>query len=261
MTTKTFTRALVTGASSGIGQAFARHLAADGVDLVIVARRTALLDALAKELEAQELDVQVEVITADLLDPDDLLRVSTRLGQGPPIDLLVNNAGFGSTRPFAASDLDTELGQVQIHIEAMMTLTHAALNAMSDRHGGGILNVSSMGGFQPLPNGATYAACKAFETSFTESVRLENASTGIHLTALCPGFVDTAMVQGDASLSKMPKSVLLTAQRVAREGLDGVAENKAVVIPGMAWKAAAALTDSLPRSATRLLMAGVNHFR
>jgi short-subunit dehydrogenase len=249
MTVMTFTRALVTGASSGIGEAFARRLAADGVELILVARSTSTLQALADELP-----VSAEVLTADLLDPADLLRVSTRLGQDPSIDLLVNNAGFGSSGPFVRADLDRELAQVQIHVLATMTLTQAALQAMVPRGTGGIINVSSMAGYQPLPNAATYAACKAFETSFTESVHLENLATGVHVQALCPGFVDTPMVAADPGTSRLPPRLLLGADTVAREGLEGIAVNKAVVVPGMAWKAAAAVSGSMPRSAKRLLM-------
>lgn len=256
MPRKAYTRALVTGASSGIGDSFARLLADDGVDLVVVARSTAKLEALAEVL-----GVHVEVITADLTAPADLRRVAARLAADPAIDLLVNNAGFGSSGPFARADLDAELSLVQIHVQAMMTLTHAALQAMHRRGGGGILNVSSMAGFQPIPTSATYAACKAFETSFTESVRLENLDRGVHVTALCPGFVDTPMVQDDEGLTHMPRGVLLKPDHVAREGLAGVASNKAVVVPGLAWKAASTLTGSMPRSATRLLMANARRLR
>jgi uncharacterized protein len=256
MAQRTFTRALVTGASAGIGEAFARQLAADGVALVLVARSTDRLQDLAAELGG------AEVLTADLLDPADLLRVSTRLAAEPPVDLLVNNAGFGGSGPFAQADLDAELSQVSIHINAVMTLTHAALQAMQSRGGGGgVINVSSIAGFQPLPTAATYAACKAFETSFTESLRIENLDHGIHLTAVCPGFTDTAMVSGDAGLARLPKQALLTPQRVAREALDGVAANKAVVVPGVAWKAATALTGTLPRGATRALLTGARRLR
>ena len=256
MAHRTFTRALVTGASSGIGEQFARLLSARGVELVLVARRTDLLQALAADLPGG-----AEVLTADLTDPADLLRVANRLEADPPIDLLVNNAGFGNGQPFAVADLGGELAQVQIHIEAVMTLTQAALRAMHAQGGGGILNVSSMAGFQPLPSAATYAACKAFMTSFTESVRLEELDRGVHLTALCPGFTDTAMVAGDAGLAKLPKRLLLTAEAVAREGLEGVAANKAVVVPGAAWKAASALIGVTPRSATRAVLSGARRLR
>lgn len=256
MAHRTFTRALVTGASSGIGEQFARQLSAQGVELVLVARRTDRLQALAADLPGG-----AEVLTADLTDPADLLRVANRLEADPPVDLLVNNAGFGNGRPFAAADLADELAQVQIHIEAVMTLTQAALRAMHAGAGGGILNVSSMAGFQPLPSAATYAACKAFMTSFTESVRLEELDRGVHLTALCPGFTDTAMVAGDPGLAKLPKRLLLTAEAVAREGLEGVAANKAVVVPGAAWKAASALTGVMPRGATRAVLTGARRLR
>lgn len=250
MTTRAFSRALVTGASSGIGDAYARTLAARGTDLVVVARSTDKLQALADELP-----VDVEVLTADLLDPADLIRVSARLGDDPTIDLLINNAGFGNTTPFVDADLDTELSQVGIHISAVMTLTHAALNAMRKRGtGGGILNVSSMAGYQSLPNSATYGACKAFETSFTDAVRSENLDTGVHVTAVCPGFVDTPMIRDSGGRTSVPRRLLLSPEQVVEESLRGVAENKAVVVPGKVWKAAAAVTQALPSSATRLLV-------
>lgn len=258
-----FTRALVTGASSGIGERIAHRLAARGIPLVVVARSTETLQRLADELP-----VDVEVLTADLTDSADLTRVANRLQQDPPVDLLVNNAGFGDGRPFAKADLGDQLAQVQIHVEAVMTLTHAALQAMLGRGPldrrrprGGILNVSSMAGFQPMPNAATYAASKAFMTSFTESVHLENLRAGIHVTALCPGFVDTPMVAGDTMLSKLPSQLLLDPDKVAAEGLAGVAANKAVVIPGLAWKAAATLTGTAPRSATRMVLGGLGRLR
>jgi uncharacterized protein len=254
-----FTRAMVTGASAGIGEATCRRLAAAGIPVVAVARSTA-----AREPLRDELDVDVEVLTADLTDPADLLRVATRLQQDPPIDLLVNNAGVGGGGRFDRADLADELGLVQIHVEAVVTLTHAALTGMlgrgpagRGRPRGGILNVASMSAFQPLPGGATYAACKAFVTSFSESVHLEQARSGIHVTVLCPGFVDTQMVRGDARLGRLPDLALLDADGVAADGLAGVAANRAVVIPGLAWKAAAAVTGSMPRSATRLVMRGV----
>jgi short-subunit dehydrogenase len=258
-----FTRALVTGASSGIGEQFARLLAGQGVALVLVARSTATLESIAAELP-----VDVEVLTADLTTAADLARVANRIQQDPAIDLVVNNAGFGSGGAFAALDLAEELDQVKIHADAVMTLTHAALVAMlartpneRGRPRGGILNVSSMAGFQAIPGSATYSACKAFETTFTEAVHLENLRTGIHVTALCPGFVDTPMLRDDAVLTRLPDVVLLDAAGVAAAGLAGVAANRAVVVPGLAWKAAAALSGSMPRRATRLLMAGVGRFR
>ncbi|MEE8602026.1 SDR family NAD(P)-dependent oxidoreductase [Euzebya tangerina] len=252
MSTRAFTRALVTGASSGLGDTYARTLAADGVDLVVVARSTDKLTALRDEL-----DVDVEVITADLLDPTALQKVADRLRAAPPVDLLINNAGFGGDRPYHKADLDAELSQVGIHITAMMTLTHAALRAMrASGAGGGILNVSSIAGFQPLPGMATYAACKAYETTWSEAVRLENINAGVHVTAVCPGFVDTPMVRDAEGTSAVPDRLLLSPETVVAESLRGVAENKAVVVPGRTWKAATAVTQSLPRSATRALVRG-----
>lgn len=253
---QSFSRALVTGASSGIGDAIARQLAAGGVDLVVVARSTDKLDALAAELP-----VDVEVLTADLTHPADLARVAARLTADPEIDLLVNNAGFGYSHTVASGDLDRDLAQVDIHIRAVLTLSHAAAGVMVDRGRGGILNVSSMAGFLPLPGSATYAAVKAFTTSFTESLHLELRGTGVHASVVCPGFVDTPMVSGDKQLSGLPNQVLLSADAVARDALRAVAANDPMTVPGLAWKAAAALSGTMPRSAIRLLLRGAQKLR
>jgi uncharacterized protein len=257
-----FTRALVTGASSGIGAAISRRLAAEGIPLVVVARTTAALEALADDL-----DVDVEVLTADLTDVEDLRRVASRLHRDPTVDLLVNNAGFGSSGAFADLDVAGELSQVRIHCDAVVALTHAALQAAHQRPRtgrrprAGILNVSSMAGFQPMPGGATYSACKAFMTSFTESVRLENRRHGIHATALCPGFVSTPMLVGEDGSSALPQRVLMDADAVAADGLAGVAANKAIVVPGLAWKVLAAAGDATPRPVTRALVTALGRLR
>ena len=183
--------ALVTGASSGIGEHLARLLAERGHDLVLVARDASRLAALAKELEGA-FDATAQVLPADLTDADQLRVIEDRChDRSAPIDVLVNNAGFGTFGPFHTLDLDTELREIQLNVVALVRLTHAAASEMVPRGRGGILNVSSLAGFQPGPSNATYSATKAFVTSFTEAVHEELKGTGVTVTVLCPGFTRT----------------------------------------------------------------------
>src|SRR4051812_46698592 len=194
MTTAEATRerpvALVTGASSGIGQSFATLLARDGHDLVLVARDAGRLDALAKELDQQH-GAASEILAADLTDREQLGRVEARLRGAPAIDVLVNNAGFGTFGKFHELDIDGEDREVQLNVTALMRLTHAALQPMVQRGKGRVLNVSSVAGVQPVPGDATYAATKAFVLNFTEAVHEELQGTGVHITVVCPGFTRT----------------------------------------------------------------------
>lgn len=241
-------RALVTGASSGLGAEFARALAARGADLVVVARSTDRLEALGEEV-----DTDVEVITADLTDTNDVARVAARVraDQGP-VDLVVNNAGFGRLGKLANADIDRVAAQIDIHVAAVLALTHAAVATFVPRGHGGVLNVASVAAFQPQPRGATYAACKAFIVSLTEAVHLEVRGTGVHVTCVCPGFTDTPML-GDAS--SIPAPLLLEPQKVVHEALAGLDADRPVVVPGLAWKATAALSSALPRSLVRRIVA------
>ena len=247
----TWTRALVTGASSGIGRAMAQQLAEAGTELVVVARDTARLEALAEELP-----IGVEVLTADLGDPDDVTRVAERLRTDTePIDLLVNNAGLGFAKPtLKTSDEEDEL-TVAVNVVALHRLSRAAGQVMVERGGGAILNVSSIAGDMPGPQSGTYNATKAFVTSFSEALHEQVKKKGVTVTALCPGLTRTEF-QDRAGIPDMeaPGFVWQTADEVAAAGLEGAAAGKAVVIPGVLNKGASRLLRSLPRGVTRAIV-------
>ena len=188
---QTYRTALVTGASSGIGERLARLLAADGCDLIVVARRAGRLEELAAGLRAAH-HVHVEVLAADLITPAGLLAAENRLSDASrPVELLVNNAGFGLSGSFADVPADGAEAQIRLNVLALARLTHAVLPGMRKRGHGGILNVSSVAGVLISPGGAVYAATKAFVTSFSESLSAEVSGHGVHVTALCPGLTRT----------------------------------------------------------------------
>jgi short-subunit dehydrogenase len=240
--------ALITGASVGIGEQFARQLSERGHDVVLVARDTARLDALAKEIDGRS-GGHAEVLAADLTDPQQLGAVEAR---ARTVDLLVNSAGFGSFGPFHTLDIETEIREINLNVIALVRLTHAAASAMAERGRGGILNVSSLAGFQPGPSNATYGATKAFVTSFTEAVHEELKGTGVSVTALCPGFTHTEFqARANVPASEVPGFMWQDAPEVARAGLDGLAKNRAVVIPGAANKVMGNLSAVTPHAITR----------
>jgi len=251
-------RALVTGASSGIGREIARQVAARGADVVAVARREDQLQALAVEVEANG-DQRVEIMVADLQDPGDLARVERRIADAEsPIDLVVNNAGFGASGHLIERSVDLADGQVRLNILALTRLSHAALATMVPRGRGGLLNVSSVAGFQPVPGSATYAATKAFVTSFTDALHEEVRDAGVHVTALCPGFTRTEFQQvadaaPDSGSGSLPAVVWMSAESVARAGLDAVARNDTICVPGLGYKILSGATGVLPRGVVRLV--------
>jgi short-subunit dehydrogenase len=245
-------RALVTGASSGIGKAIAEQLAADGTRLVVVARDRDRLEALASSLA-----VEVEVLVADLADSDALAEVERRLADDDePIDLLVNNAGFGLTGPFHGLDVERESAVVAVNITALHRLTHAASAAMVERGGGGgILNVSSIAAFAPAPSSATYAATKAFVSSFSEALHAELAEHHVHVTALCPGFTRTEFQdRAEFDASDIPDMLWQSAEEVAAAGLKGVDQNRASVVPGAMNKVGASVLNAIPAALRRLIL-------
>jgi uncharacterized protein len=251
-TAHAYRTALVTGASSGIGASFARLLAAAGTELVVVARGGDRLAELASRLRDEHKAV-VEVLAADLTEPAGLAAVEARLGDGArPVELLVNNAGFGTTGPFAELDLDREEREVRLNVVALMRLAHVALRGMLGRGYGGILNVSSMAGFVASPGGATYAATKAFVTSFSESLHAEVRRRNVHVTALCPGFTRTGFqAQAEYDASHLPGFAWLDSDEVAAAGLAAVAAGRALCVPGAQYKAAAQLVRFTPRTLVR----------
>ncbi|MGE5289283.1 MAG: SDR family NAD(P)-dependent oxidoreductase [Micromonosporaceae bacterium] len=244
--------ALVTGASRGIGASFAQLLAKAGTELVVVARDAQRLEDLAVRLRDKHKTV-VEVLAADLTEPGGLSAVEARLTDpARPVELLVNNAGFGTTGRFAELDADREEREVRLNVLALMRLAHAALGGMLERGHGGILNVSSMAGFVPSPGGATYAATKAFVTSFSESLHAEVRRRGVHVTALCPGFTRTgSQAEAGYDAGHLPGFAWLASDDVAAAGLAAVAAGRALCVPGLQYKAAAQLTRFAPRTLIR----------
>lgn len=245
MAGRSFARALVTGASSGIGRAIALELARRGTDVVLVARRRDRLADVATEVERR--GASTEVLPADLLSDQGLRTVEDRLRATPAIDFLVANAGMQHNGPFHELPLDGADQSVQLNVRAVVRQTHTALEAMVPRGRGAILMTSSMAGFQPMPQLATYSASKAFVTSFAQSLHEELRASGVSVTALCPGFVDTEFVEDDA----VPRMMLMNAAAVARSGVAAACAGRALVTPGVGGKVIAALSRSTPDGITR----------
>jgi short-subunit dehydrogenase len=240
--------ALVTGASAGIGEEFARQLAAQGHDLVLVARDRARLEALAKELQDAH-GATAEVLPADLTKAEELAPVEARARE---VDLLINNAGYGSFGTFHELDLGTEVREVELNVVALMRLTHAAAGGMAARGKGGIINVSSLAGFQPGPRNATYSATKAFVTSFTEAVHEEMKGTGVSVCVLCPGFTRTEFQErANAPASGVPEIMWQRAPEVVTAALKGLAKNKAIIVPGTVNRLLGTFTSVSPHAVTR----------
>ncbi len=246
-------RALVTGASAGIGNVFARRLAAQGYDLTVVARDTARLESLAAELTAAH-GIEVEVIAADLTDGAALARVETRLEAEPPIDLLVNNAGIGTMGPFAELDPAKEEAEIRLNVIALVRLTRATLGPMVARRSGRIIQVSSLAAFQPGPYNATYAATKAFVNSFSEAIHEELRGSGVGIQVLCPGFTRTEFQErAGASASRLPKFAWMEADEVVEASLKALRRGSLVCIPGITNKAMAFASRISPRPLVRRL--------
>ncbi len=247
-------RALVTGASSGIGEAFAERLAADGYDLVVVARGQDALETLAKQLRESRA-VGVQVLAADLTNGADLRRVEARVAEPPGFDLVVNNAGFGTVGAFADSDADCEEEEILLNVVALMRLSRAALATMLPRNRGVIINVSSLAAFAPYPFGATYAATKAFVNSFSEALHEELRGTGVRIQALCPGFTRTRFQErAGVDASTIPEFAWMESAAVVDASVAALERNDVVCIPGRGNKALSLLTGALPRSAVRRVM-------
>ena len=241
--------ALITGASAGLGAEFARQLARRGADLILVARSSESLERLAAELRGTH-GVAVEVLSADLADEAGVTRVVERLlDRDDPIDLLVNNAGFGLPLQFADNDIDDEVRHLRVHVEASMRLMHAALQVMRGR-GGRIINVASVAGFISR---STYSACKAWLIGFGRWANVEYARDRVTVTALCPGFTHTSFHERmglPVGQEGVPDFLWLDASNVVRAGLRDAALGRAVSIPSLRYKALAGLGRVLPASLT-----------
>jgi short-subunit dehydrogenase len=225
--------AVVTGASSGIGEQFARQLVERGYRVALVARREDRLRELAGELGG---DDRAVVIPADLAVPEERDRLATRLDElGATVEVLVNNAGFGVYAPFAESDRERELQQVRLLVEAVVDLMARYLPGMVARRRGAVINLSSTAGFQPLPYNASYAAAKSHVLLLSEGVNAEVAEHGVTVTAVCPGPVPSGFQDAsDAGYfaDKLPKFTFVTPERVARDALAAADRGRMSVIPG-----------------------------
>lgn len=243
--------ALITGASSGIGEAYAKAFAARGLDLILVARSEDKLRSLAKQL-AEVHSRRVEVISADLTHAGTGAKLAAAAqALGMPVDLLVNNAGFGTVGAFVKQDAAREHDEILLNCGAVVDTCHAFVPGMLERGRGGVINVASMAAFQPLPYMTVYAATKAFVLSFSEALRQEVRSKGVQVLAVCPGPVDTPFFEatGSANLRKtVPRGTMVTVDDVVRATCDAFAAGKAVVVPGFTSKLLAAGTRLLPRS-------------
>ena len=247
----------MTGASSGIGEVLARRLAAEGTDLVLVARDRKRLEALAKDLTERH-GVVAEVLRADLSKKAQTATVVERLqATEAPIDLLVNNAGFGTYGSFADLDPDEEEREVQVNCQALVRLCHAAVPVMLARRKGTIVNVSSLASRAATPNNAVYAATKAFVSHFSDALHEELRGSGVTVTVVEPGFTRTEF-QERAGLTEnagMPDFLWQTAEAVADATLAGARSGKAVVVPGTHNRVAAGLSALVPRNARRRAVA------
>ncbi len=249
--------ALVTGASSGIGHTFAKTLAARGYDIVAVARDKKRLDTLAEDISAQH-GRAVDVLPADLTDAGELAVVEERLAHGAPVDLLVNNAGFGARTRFADHDPDAIEAVITLNVVALTRLTRAALPAMLARRSGAIVHVSSFASFQAAPTWAVYTATKAYVTSFSESLHEEVRGSGVRVLALCPGMTATEFHERSAfDPSRVPKMAWSTAEAVVEIALRDLERGRAISVPGLSNKAAVALSHLLPRALARRTAATV----
>ncbi|HEX7131306.1 MAG TPA: SDR family oxidoreductase [Iamia sp.] len=231
--------AVVTGASSGIGVELATELAKRGHGLTLVARREDLLHEVADRL-AKAHGVRTEVIAADLSDPDSRAALVQEVAdRGLVIDVLANNAGFSTTGAVAASDPEAEMRLVRVDVEAVVDLCSRIVPGMVERGRGAVLNVASVAAFQPLPGQASYAAAKAFVLSYTDSLHAELKGTGVGVTSLCPGPVETPFGEAagftdDETDGALPKFMWETAEDVAKAAVVGMEKGRRVVIPGAA---------------------------
>jgi hypothetical protein len=253
----TYRTALITGASSGIGEEFARQLAARGTDLVLVARRGDRLEELAGELTRRS-GVDVEVVVADLTDGDDLRRVERRL-EDPDrvVELVVNNAGRGIEGSFTGSDRDDQEQCVALNVVALLRLTHAAMAAMVPRGRGGILNVSSIAGDVPTPTAATYSAAKAFVTTLGQGIHYEAAKDGVHVTTLLPGFVKTEIIS-EGTHASVPSFGWVDITALVAEAIRDVEANKVLSVPSLKYKVATQVLQTLPRAVVRFVSSKVD---
>lgn len=250
MPTYPFTRALITGASSGIGREIVEQLGSAKVGLVVVARREDRLREIQSKFPG------TEVIVADLTTPEGVKAVVDRIADPhqPDIDLVVNNAGFGTSGHMHRIDPDRLSREIRLNVEALTRIMHAAIVAMTPRGIGYVLNVSSVASFQASPGLAVYSATKAYVTSLTEGVSEELRHTGVRITALCPGLTKTEFqsISNTSGLAtEFPDFVWTSVPMVARAGLRAVAEGRTIAVPGLLYKVLVGISTVVPRGVSR----------
>ncbi|MFF7141179.1 MULTISPECIES: SDR family NAD(P)-dependent oxidoreductase [Streptomyces] len=240
------TTALITGSTAGIGAAFARRLAADGHDLVLVARDIERLREQATELHDRH-GIEAEVLSADLATEKGIEAVAARLSElKNPVDLLVNNAGFGNKGRFLDVAMADELRMIKVHCEAVLRLTSAAAEAMRTRGRGGIVNVASVAAFVPR---GTYGASKAWVVQFTQGAARDLAGSGVRLMALCPGFVRTEFHErAGMGTDNIPGWMWLDADKLVAAALQDLARGRTLSIPDPRYKALMGVVKMMPRA-------------
>ena len=258
-----FERALITGASSGIGREFARLLAAQGTRLVVVARAQERLEELALELEPL---VAVDVLVADLCNRDEVERVVRRLASDTePVDLLINDAAIGGDRPFFDAPLQHELDQIDVNVTALVALSHAAARRMIVAGRGTIINISSIAGNQPRGGAAVYGATKAFVTAFSQALASDLEGTGVGCTLVIPGLTHTEFHRANGIAETAPRPLWMRPEDVAAKALDAAASGRRLVIPGRVNRVLSALATPRPgplrERATRAAVAFVKSLR
>jgi hypothetical protein len=241
--------ALITGATAGIGAQYARLLAREGFDLILVARDEKRLSATAKDL-SKEFGIKVELLAADLTKPVQLEKVRKRLSDAQkPVDVLINNAGFGINKSFLESDINAEQDLLDVLVTAPMRLTHAVLPVMLKRNSGIIVNVSSVASWIA---GGTYSAAKSYLTVFTESLHTELRSTKVKISALCPGFTRTEFHQrGRMKMKGLPNFMWLSAEKVVKKSWQDAKAGKVISIPGWQYLILSSISRFGPRPMVR----------
>jgi short-subunit dehydrogenase len=227
--------AVVTGASSGIGAEYARLLAEHGYDLFLVARRGQRLEELAGELRRRH-GVKVETLAVDLSQPESIAMMETRLKEMPDLEILVNNAGFGTYGRFEEVDFKSQVDMINLHVLASVRLARAALPAMTARQRGAIVNVASLAGFIPLVGNATYSATKSYLITFSEALDLELRGSGVRVQALCPGMTRSEFHSREmlSSLNRnmIPGFMWMSSKEVAEASFEALPGGKVVFVPG-----------------------------
>jgi uncharacterized protein len=237
--------ALITGASAGIGAAFARRLARDGFGLILVARRRDRLEELARGLG------DAEVLTADLADDAGMRLVESRIEAEPRLELLVNNAGFGTKKRFFDAPLAGQDQMHRLHVLATMRLSHAALRGMVQRGKGAVINVSSVAAYGISPGNTSYCSTKAWMNAFTEglAVDLRSAGSPVRVQALCPGYTITEFHEVmEVDRKSIPAALWMSAEQVVDASLEGLRRGKVFVVPGLFYKVIVKAEEWMPTS-------------